>query len=404
MSSILTNNGAMVALQTLQSINKNLGMTQSEISTGKSVATAKDNSAVWAISKVMESDVAGFKSISDSLSLGESTVATGRATAEGITDILREIKDKVTGAQGENVDRAKLQQDIKSLTGQIESMVGAAQFNGQNLIDGSAKTSVKVLSSLDRASDGSVKASNIGVTSANLSTKAGTTGVTGFTPVTSGALATGANLTVTGALFADAANATTGTKAIAKEDIAAGATPAALVAGDTITRKVGDVEASYRIQVGDNIAAVNKGMANALKASGVAVTYDEGAGTITYNGPATTSESNASRGRGDMFGLSTIDVTTDKGASKALAELEGMIQKSINVGASLGSSEKRISIQNDFVSKLTDSLKSGIGSLVDANMEEASARLQALQVQQQLATQSLSIANQAPQSILSLFR
>ena len=54
--------------------------------------------------------------------------------------------------------------------------------------------------------------------------------------------------------------------------------------------------------------------------------------------------------------------------------------------------------------KLTDSLTSGIGSLVDANMEEASARLQALQVQQQLATQSLSIANQAPQALLSLFR
>jgi len=56
------------------------------------------------------------------------------------------------------------------------------------------------------------------------------------------------------------------------------------------------------------------------------------------------------------------------------------------------------------VSKLTDSLKAGIGALVDANMEEASAKLQALQVQQQLGVQSLSIANQAPQSVLSLFR
>ena len=50
-------------------------MTQNEISTGKSVSSAKDNSAVWAISKVMESDVAGFKAVSDSLALGESTVA-----------------------------------------------------------------------------------------------------------------------------------------------------------------------------------------------------------------------------------------------------------------------------------------------------------------------------------------
>lgn len=57
MSSILTNNSAMVALQTMKSINANLNKTQSEISTGKSVATARDNAAVWAISKTMESDV-----------------------------------------------------------------------------------------------------------------------------------------------------------------------------------------------------------------------------------------------------------------------------------------------------------------------------------------------------------
>ena len=64
MSSILTNNSAMVALQTLKSVNANLADTQNQISTGKRVSAAKDNSAVWAISKVMESDVSGFKSIS----------------------------------------------------------------------------------------------------------------------------------------------------------------------------------------------------------------------------------------------------------------------------------------------------------------------------------------------------
>ena len=66
--------------------------------------------------------------------------------------------------------------------------------------------------------------------------------------------------------------------------------------------------------------------------------------------------------------------------------------------------KKRIDTQAEFVTNLTDSLTTGIGSLVDADMEETSARLQALQVQQQLATQSLSIANQQPQNILSLFR
>ena len=108
MSSILTNNSAMIALQTLKSINISLEKTQNEISTGKDIASASDNSAIWAISKVMESDVAGFQAVSDSLSLGESTVAVALAGAEQITNLLNEIKEKVVAATGENVDYTKL--------------------------------------------------------------------------------------------------------------------------------------------------------------------------------------------------------------------------------------------------------------------------------------------------------
>ena len=98
----------------------------------------------------------------------------------------------------------------------------------------------------------------------------------------------------------------------------------------------------------------------------------------------------------------TIDVVNSP--TTALQDIEGMLHTSINAAASFGSSQKRIDIQNEFVGNLTDSLKTGIGVMVDTDMEEASARLQALQVQQQLATQALSIANQQPQGLLSLFR
>ena len=81
MSSILTNTSAMVALQNLKSINMDLSKTQNEISTGKSISSASDNAAIWAISKVMESDVACFSAISKSLALGESTVAMAAAGA-----------------------------------------------------------------------------------------------------------------------------------------------------------------------------------------------------------------------------------------------------------------------------------------------------------------------------------
>ena len=107
---------------------------------------------------------------------------------------------------------------------------------------------------------------------------------------------------------------------------------------------------------------------------------------------------------GGLFGLDDIDVTTNEGADAALSNIETLISNSIDAAAEFGSAQGRIEIQRDFIGKLTDSLRAGIGTLIDADMEEASARLQALQVQQQLGIQSLSIANQSPQSILSLFR
>ena len=76
----------------------------------------------------------------------------------------------------------------------------------------------------------------------------------------------------------------------------------------------------------------------------------------------------------------------------------------ISSATKLGIAEKSIETQKEFLGALTDRLDGGVGSMIDANMEEEAARLQALQVQQQLATQSLSIANSSPQNILSLFR
>lgn len=90
-----------------------------------------------------------------------------------------------------------------------------------------------------------------------------------------------------------------------------------------------------------------------------------------------------------------------QGVLKASADV---LAKATEAATSLGLSEKAIENQQSFLSSLVDNLNSGIGSMVDANMEDEATRLQALQVQQQLATQALSIANQGPQNILALFR
>ncbi|WP_122464704.1 flagellin [Brevundimonas lutea] len=107
---------------------------------------------------------------------------------------------------------------------------------------------------------------------------------------------------------------------------------------------------------------------------------------------------------------SIISITTSSNlqtvteANDVLALLDASIDNLNSALGEMGSQGKQIAAHNTFVSKLQDTLETGIGNLVDADLAKESARLQALQVQQQLGAQALSIANQAPQIILSLFR
>jgi len=400
MSSILTNSSAMVALQTLRGINKNLAQTQSEISTGKSVATARDNAAVWAISKTMESDVKGFKAISDTLSLGSATVGVARSAAETVTDLLTQMKGLIVNAQEENVDRAKIQTDIVALREQVTAVIGAAQFNGLNLVDGTSGAT-NILASLDRAG-GTVTASNITVAAQNLATSGYTAANVYDTASTGITAASDATAFVLG-------GGDSGVLAIAG---------GALSSGDTLSVTINGNTASYTVSDAD-MAATDTGAVVALGLR----TAIEGLGfedlTINYAtaNPTQLAFSNAAAGdtltiaatyqNADAGGLGIIDsinVSTATGAAAALGVIETAIDRAIDTAAIFGSAQMRIDTQSEFVKNLTDALTSGIGALVDADMEATSARLQALQVQQQLATQSLSIANQQPQNILALFR
>ncbi|MEM8538077.1 MAG: flagellin [Pseudomonadota bacterium] len=514
MSSILTNNSAMVALQTLKSINMDLAKTQSMISTGKEVGSARDNSAVWAISKVMESDVKGFKAISESLSLGSSSVAVARNGAETVTDLLNDMKEKIVAAQGENVDRTKLQADVDALSDQIASVVGAAQFNGLNMLQGT--DAVNILSSLDRANDGTVTSSDITVARQDLSFDAGvygtganldanvtttlggniaadgtgdafsnganvleavvagtitigetynfqiagetvsfTTATTNANDLASGLTAainaagiedisatvntatitinstskfdavevntsgTGAAtfaLTANGGATTPAAATTSSLEITARASELAFSTTAGVSEGDGYRATIGGVNYDYVAGPGETFEDVARGLKTVIDGAGIEsietrVKQDETTGAwilqIDNDGAALTLTDEGRGGgeaTGGLVGLDKLDVTTDEGVEAALANIETYIDTTIDAAAEFGSSQGRIDTQAQFISQLTDSLKSGIGALVDADMEEASARLQALQVQQQLGVQSLSIANQAPQTILSLFR
>tara|TARA_Y100000590_G_scaffold366543_1_gene425936 strand:- start:106 stop:1011 length:906 start_codon:yes stop_codon:yes gene_type:complete len=102
--------------------------------------------------------------------------------------------------------------------------------------------------------------------------------------------------------------------------------------------------------------------------------------------------------------IQTATLLTSANAASALVLINTAIVLASQKLAGLGASAKRLEVQSEFIVKLTDVLVDGVGNLVDADMGEESARLQALQVKQQLGVQAIAIANSQPQAVLGLFR
>ena len=391
MSSLLTNASAMTALQTLSQINKDLATTQSRISTGQKVASASDNAAYWSIATTMRSDNAALGSVKEALGLGAAKVDTAYAGMDQAIEYVKEIKNKLIAAQEPSADRAKLQDDISQLQDQLRGIAESATFSGENWlqanVNGGASETKSVVSSFVRDSSGNVSVKKIDYTldaSTVLFDTGGNTGILDNTTTITGNAVTlnintgGVTSAVTVAAFStdDVIAAGAGTSTFDGEYATDGTLDYVRVADDTwvlATDQAGvtDQEVQYE-DSGGNLWAVD-----------------------TTSAPVATSSS-----------VDTLDIT-----SATTAQLDGMLQmvddamsSMTSAAASLGSISSRINMQETFIDKLTDSLDRGIGRLVDADMEEESARLSALQVQQQLGIQSLSIANSNSQNILSLFR
>jgi len=272
--SVNTNQGAMTALQYLSGTQALMSQTQSAISTGYKVASAKDDGATFAIAQNMRGNVASYGAVSDSLNRGISAVDVAMSAGQSISDLLVQMKAKALSASDKSIDtasRTALNNDFTALRDQIQTIVDNASFNGFNLIKSGA-SDITALASAD-----GTKKITVGAQSLALG---------------------GSNLTV---------------------------------------------------------AAT---------------------GNISTQGAASTM-------------VATVQ-TSLTNVNKALA--------TFSAGA------KKYSIQLGFVSKLSDTLTSGIGNLVDANMAEESAKLTSLQTKQQLGVQALSIANSSPQIVLSLFQ
>ncbi len=154
-NSVNTNVGAMIALQNLNATNKELSDTQGRINTGKKVATAKDNGAIWAIAQGQRATSQSLNAVQDSLARGRSTIDVAIAAGESVSDLLLQMKEKALAASDVTLDtasRSALNEDFKALRDQITKAVTNADFNGTNLI----KTGAVAFSSLANA-DGTSK-------------------------------------------------------------------------------------------------------------------------------------------------------------------------------------------------------------------------------------------------------
>lgn len=273
--SVHTNKTALLALQNLNKTNDQLGATQDKVSTGLKIGNAKDNAAVWAIAQGQRADIGALAAVKSSLNRATSITEVAMTAGESVSDLLNQLKEKVVTAMDPSSDqrsRTAMDSDFKAILKQIAQVIKSAEFDGANILDGSAGATIQFLASAD-ASQTITLASQ--------------------------------NLSLGGSILTLAATASLGTASIA---------------------------ATVMTALDASIANVNQALGN------------------------------------------------------------------------LGAQAKQIEAHTSFVAKLSDTLEAGVGNLVDADLARESARLQALQVQQQLGVQALSIANQAPQVILSLFR
>jgi flagellin len=414
----------MAALQTLRSVGSDLEDAQKRVSTGLRVGTASDNAAYWSIATTMRSDNGALSAVQDALGLGAAKVDTAYAAMETVVDVVTEIKSKLVAASEAGVDKAKIQEEIAQLQDQLKSIASSASFSGENWLQAdiggrtnattgevyaSAPLMKQVIGSFTRDSNGNVAVQPIPIKlneeTVLFDLSGGDAGL----------------LDVNIFKGYRAVQDTLGNDRYARLNTAAmGDTTASWVEiggnvwakADTTGLLLTGSNADYLIKVGGGyIDAVYNGTAGGYDIDTNALTATAGAGaTIAYASGVSVSELDITKlddyrnaSKAAYLGMGT-DVNDSQLMDALISFVDGQLEALTSSTAKLGSISMRINMQEDFVSKLTDSIDSGIGRLVDADMNEESTRLKALQTQQQLAIQSLSIANTNSENILSLFR
>jgi flagellin len=403
MLSVNSNFGASVALQSLNNTNKELNEVQNRISTGLKVASARDNGAVYAIAEGQRARVSSVAAVKDGIDRATSVVDVALAAGKSVGEILQKLKAKAVAAQADDLtsdQRDALQADFASLRSQIDTIANAAQFNGANLALGSSSLNV-LISDLG----GSTAATTDGVQTAALTTPVSGSALVIDVGASSGDIADGDLIT-----FDLTGSGTNSTFSISVE-LTTGMTVDDYVAAVN-AQSGGKISASY-----DDVAGQFTYLINDTQFDDLAISSDGTDGTNLGDGVATATVSSAGSNTFQITGfdfsltgsilspLASTDISTSTAAATTASNAIDTAITSLNQSlATMGSQAAALDIQNGFLSKLSDTIEQGIGNLVDADLAKESARLQSLQIKQQLGAQALSIANQAPSLILSFFR
>ncbi|MDQ0317602.1 flagellin N-terminal helical domain-containing protein [Amorphus orientalis] len=523
MTSINTNTSAMVALQTLRSINTNLDETNNRVSTGLRVNSAADNAAYWSIATTTKSDNGALGAVKDALGLGSASVDTANTGLDTARKALQMIKEKLVTATAPETDKGKLQTEINSLLEGIRSTADSSVISGNNWLSvaNSGETKDIVVSFSRAGSSISVDTMNVDIDDfalyeagtnsgimdktrrvANdeltMSTLTGTPDMTGETvrfdfngtevqidAATVAAIGNNDNVVDSNAelvavyerAFADAgisgvtvqadangvrfssaerftvSNVTSvntggqaaalglsnGSSSLAQyETVLGGLTGTPDMTGETLEFDVNGttvtIDQAVMAGVGNNDATVDTvtelrdayqaALANA-GINNIEVKVDAVTNNIVFgsdeeftisNSRASTPANVGNLGMADgeatitngydAGAVANIDISTATAGDIAgfLKIVDAALLDMTDASTKAGAFSTRIDSQTEFVTALMDANDRAIGTLIDANMEEESTRLKALQTQQQLAIQSLGIANSSSQNVLTLFR
>jgi flagellin len=375
-NSILNNSAALSALQSLNMTQQALATTQHQVSSGLKVASASDNAAYWSIGTQLTSDSGVVSAANDALSQSQAVLGTATSAVNSIITTINSIQTALTQATNPGADIGKINTTLASLGQQLTDAVKGASFNGLNLLDGSQTAPLNFVSGFNASVNGG-SFNYIGFTAQAL-TGNGTTATTSVQP----------NITDTttisqlNALADNTASVTTPSYGVDKIDKTTDTTHDTFSISSVSLSGVTTKTTYTGLDANGNLTT-----AAAATSFGVSVTTTPPAGLLTQSGV-------------DLTNITTSAAT----AGTQLTAVEQALAAVTSYSATIGATQNRMTAANTFNASLVTDYTNGVSSLVDANMNEASTRLQALQTQEQLGIQSLSIANQNAQLILKLFQ